>query len=110
MHTTHTLPRANPWKPLIEVLLIACALLLTLGLGMVFSGCAGTSGSGSVTLGPGDTVTIGGSWTSPARSGAVRALATARPPSKVPILPGTYYTNSAGDVAITLTNAVRVKQ
>ena len=98
--------RANPFKPWIEAAALAVILSFFLWL---LAGCAGTSGSGSVTLGPGDTVTIGGSWTSPARSGAVRALATARPPVKVPLLPGHYSTNSAGDVSISLTNLVRVK-
>lgn len=101
-----TITRANPFKPWIEAAALTVILSFLL---WILAGCAGTSGSGSVTLGPGDTVTIGGSWTSPARSGAVRALATAKPPAKVPLLPGHYSTNSAGDVSIALTNRVRVK-
>jgi hypothetical protein len=76
--------------------------IVALALAWAVTGC-GTTGGGSVTLGPGDTVTIAGSWTMPA---GARALVPAR---QIPVLPGTYSTNAAGTVKIVLTNAVALR-
>jgi hypothetical protein len=99
MSATRTPPTPSR-KPWTKLLFAAVALA---ALAWLLWGC-GTTGNASVTLGPGDTITFGGAWSSPTKTGAARSWRG----KVLPDLPGHYRTNAAGLVTVTLTNAAKL--